>query len=216
MSLLFIQTKELYKQYHNDFQLSPINYYLIDKDWLDNYKQKNNYNYSVEMLKYFDDYNDYEDFRQKIKSLYKIDERNIYSIEEKYDNKNYLDKKEKIEKYSSSFNREGELVQEQFIKECYRDIRVFQIQIGYIGNETILLIDEDNDNVVYSYSLVENPENINNFYIQVESVFIFNSSNTMNEEFNFLLDCKGIKNYLTRKNIDISKNEEQYIFGNEG
>ena len=216
MSLLFIQTKELHKKYHNDLELSPINYYLIDKEWLDNYKQKNFYDSSVEMLKSFDDYNDYEDFRQKIKSSFNIDEKNIYSIEEKYDKKNYLDKKEKIEKYSSAFNREGELVQEQFIKECYRDIRVFQIQEGYIGNETILLTDEDNDNVVYSYSLVENPENINNFYIQVESILIFGSSNIMAEEFNFLVDCQGIKNYLNRKNIDISKNEEQDILDNKG
>ena len=92
MSLLFIQTKELHKKYHNDLELSPINYYLIDKEWLDNYKQKNFYDSSVEMLKSFDDYNDYEDFRQKIKSSFNIDEKNIYSIEEKYDKKNYLDK----------------------------------------------------------------------------------------------------------------------------
>ena len=48
MALLYAQTRELKKLYEEDMELSPPNYYLVDKDWLDQYKEKNNYKIECE------------------------------------------------------------------------------------------------------------------------------------------------------------------------
>jgi hypothetical protein len=216
MSLLYAQTKELQKQFHSDMEVSPMPYYLVDKEWLDNYKQKNNYNSIAQSLNSFNDYNDYDDFREKIRELLQIDQINNIKNEEKYNPENDLKKIEKNEKYSLAYNIEGELVSQQFIRECFNDVRCFRQRDVIVGNETILISDEDNDTVVYSYSLVESPQNINDFYIQIELALIFNSLQTMEDEFGNIADCKGIKNYLNKKKIDALKNEEQEIFNNKG
>jgi hypothetical protein len=78
MSLLFIQTKELQKYYNQEMEISPKNYYLVDKNWLDNYKEENNYKNATEMLKVFDDWEDYDDFKQKIRISYGVEENKHY------------------------------------------------------------------------------------------------------------------------------------------
>ena len=57
-------------------QLSPPNYYLVDKDWLDQYKEKNNYKTECEKFKNFD-FQDYDSFKLNIKNEYSIDENNF-------------------------------------------------------------------------------------------------------------------------------------------
>ena len=88
MSLLFIQTKELQKYYNQEMEISPKNYYLVDKNWLDNYKEENNYKNATEMLKVFDDWEDYDDFKQKIRISYGVEEnkQTLLQITEFIDN----------------------------------------------------------------------------------------------------------------------------------
>ena len=216
MSLLYAQTKELQKQFHSDMEVSPMPYYLVDKEWLDNFKKKNDYKSIAQNLNSFNDYNDYDDFREKIRKSLEIEQNNKIKNEEKYNPENDSKKKEKNEKYNLTFNMEGELVSYQFIRECFNDVRCFRQRDAIVGNETILITDEDNDNVVYSYSLVESSQNINDFYIKVENALMFDSSITIGEEFGNIADCKGINNYLNKNKIDALKNEEQEIFNNKG
>ena len=216
MSLLYAQTKELQKQFHRDMEVSPMPYYLVDKEWLDNYKQKNDYKSIAQNLNSFNDYNDYDDFREKIRESLQIDQSNNIKNKEKYNPENDLKKIEKNEKYSLAYNIEGELVSHQFIRECFNDVRCFRQRDAIVGNETILITDEDNDNVVYSYSLVQSPQNSNDFYFKIEHALIFNTSPTMGEEFGYIADCKGITNYLNKNKIDALKNEEQVILNNKG
>ena len=66
MSLLYIQTKELKKLYNSKMENKPKAYYLIDKDWLDNYKSRNNYEETLDFFKKFDEWKDYSDFKNKV------------------------------------------------------------------------------------------------------------------------------------------------------
>ena len=60
MTLLFTQTRYLHEIYNEDMILTPDDYYLADKKWLDNYKKKNNYDKIVKKLKNTLEYNNYE------------------------------------------------------------------------------------------------------------------------------------------------------------
>jgi len=55
MALLFFQTKELKQKYEKQMELSPEHYRLFNKEWLDNFKNKYNYN---EAIQYFNSFND--------------------------------------------------------------------------------------------------------------------------------------------------------------
>jgi len=67
MALLYAQTRELKKLYEEKMELTPPNYYLVDKDWLDQYKEENNYKIECEEFKNFD-FQDYYSFKLNIKN----------------------------------------------------------------------------------------------------------------------------------------------------
>ena len=48
MALLFIQEKELKRKYENRMELSPEQYRLVNKEWLNNFKNSYNYNEAMQ------------------------------------------------------------------------------------------------------------------------------------------------------------------------
>ena len=203
MSLLFIQTKELQKAYVQQLVSSPMNYRLVDKEWLDNYKQNNNYKSAIDMLNSFNDYSDYDDFKQKIsKSLHVSQLEDNDKDDIQYD---FESKKEKLEKYELDYNREGELISDECFKDLFNESRDIQKREVLIGDKTILITGEENDRFVYSYSLVEDSPNNNNFFIQVNSVIILKSNNIIFELYGEIADCKGFNNYLIEKKLILLK-----------
>ena len=66
MALLYTHTEELKQE---DLQISSKNYYLVDKDWLDKYEDKNNYKEESEKYKNVKDWEDYNDFKDKINHI---------------------------------------------------------------------------------------------------------------------------------------------------
>ena len=100
MTLLFTQTRLLHKSYNQEKILSPFTYYLVDKDWLDNYKKKNNYDKIVKKLKDSPGYDDYFAVRDKLLKDLDIDKNNLTSIEvENVIEYFFLSKKQNLEKY---------------------------------------------------------------------------------------------------------------------
>ena len=214
MSLLFIQTKELQKTYVQQLVSSPMNYRLVDKEWLDNYKQNYNYKSAIDMLNSYNDYSDYDDFKQKISSSYhvsKLEDDDKDDIQ--YD---FESKKEKLDKYELEYNREGELICEECFQDLFKESRDIPKRDVLIGDKTILINDEQDDKLIYSYSLVEGPQNNNNFFIQVNSVIILKTNKNIFDLYGEIGDCKGLNKYLEKKNIDPFKNEEQKIYSKNG
>lgn len=80
MTLLFTQTRYLHEKYNNDMELSPETYYLVDKKWLDDYKQRNEYNKIVQKLKNSPGYNNYHNEKAKIQKELNIDQSNLTTI----------------------------------------------------------------------------------------------------------------------------------------
>ena len=83
MGLLYTQTMELYNRLNQPMELSPFEYYLINKKWLDNYKIKYKYNSVVQKLKNNPIFNQYSSAKKELLEHY-IFENNKLSINEKY------------------------------------------------------------------------------------------------------------------------------------
>ena len=80
MTLLFAQTKELHERYNSDMELSPMPYYLVDKNWLDNYKEKNDYKRIFpNLLK--SKINNYFATKSELSKSYQINKNDLTSID---------------------------------------------------------------------------------------------------------------------------------------
>ena len=93
MALLFIQTKELKRKYYNTMELLPEQYRLVNRDWLNNFKNRYNYNEAIQYMDSFNDWSNYHDFKHKISKYLNINEDSIANDDimqikiEKYDSK---------------------------------------------------------------------------------------------------------------------------------
>ena len=76
MALMFIQTKELKKIYEGK-EIVQKKCYLIDKNWMNNFKNNYNYEESITTFNSFNDWKDYDDFKSKIIKYFNIDNKDI-------------------------------------------------------------------------------------------------------------------------------------------
>ena len=74
MSLLFIQTKELKRLFNSKMENSLKKYHIVDKSWLDEFKAKNEYKSAIEMFDSFNDWQNYEDFRDVMGDSFLVDD----------------------------------------------------------------------------------------------------------------------------------------------
>ena len=65
MALLFFQTKELKRKYENKMELSPEQYRLVNKEWLDNFKNICNYKNAIQNFNFINDISNYYEFKNK-------------------------------------------------------------------------------------------------------------------------------------------------------
>ena len=204
MSLLFIQTKELKRFYNAKMEQNLKIYNLVDKAWLDKYKEKNDYK-SADMFDSFNDWKDYEDFKQVMGDSFLVDE-SFFTIL----NTSVPYKKIKS-KYGIEYPTNVELVCEQYVKDCLKGTVVFPTCNVLIGDKSIIIIDEEstqkNKAVIFICSLTGKDEYYN-FAINVDYIIIYNNLNIMNEELKEISLSEGINNYLIKRKIDIKNNEE--------
>ena len=111
-----------------------------------------------------------------------------------------------------------ELVFEDFIKDCLDNSEPlgFTKTEVYLGNQTILILDEEKSNVLYCCSLVQNEGDNFNFCVKVEYILFFNNKDALFDQLDEITSLGGLNNYLTKINIDINQKEEQDIRDNKG
>ena len=121
MFLLYFQTKELYNLYNSPIENIQIenkqNYYLLNKEWLDNFKSANNYLNIVDNPININYSQNYFDFKKQLSNILNINEKEINNnIKDISENNNYLCLKNKLE--NSNINLfypiNGELVKEDY------------------------------------------------------------------------------------------------------
>ena len=115
MALLFIQTKELKAKYENRMELSPEQYRLVNREWLNNFKNCYNYNEAIQNFDSFNDYSNYHDFKYKISQQLNINENSITTENQNIMNYNCQIKKEKQSNFE--YPNDIELVKEQFFQD---------------------------------------------------------------------------------------------------
>ena len=207
MSLLFIQTKELKRFYDSKMENSLKTYNLVDKDWLDNYKEKNDYNLA-DMFDTFNDWKNYEDFREVMGDSFLVDDIFFSRI-----NKTIPCKKIKF-KYDINYPENVELLCKQYVIDCLKGSVTFPMYNILIGDKSIIIIDEEskmnNKAVIFICSLIGKKEDYN-FAIKVDYIIIYNNINIMNEELKEICLSNGINNYLLKRKIDVKNSEEQKL-----
>ena len=166
MTLLYTQTKELHEKFNKKMELSPSYYYLVDKKWLDDYKERYQYKTIIQKLKNENKYNNYENIKAELSEKYKINEIDLTKIDvEKIISNFFSCQTQYLEQYKLEVPINIELVNNQFFEDCLKDSN----QMGfiktnvYIGDQTILIVDDEN-----------NKKNIDVFvlYFQVMQIII--------------------------------------------
>ena len=223
MTLLFAQTKELHERYNSDMELSPMPYYLVDKNWLDNYKEKNDYKRIFPNLLKSNKYNNYFATKSELSKSYQINKNDLTSIDVEKIISNYFSyQTEYLEKYQLNVPINIELIFYKFFEDCLNNCH----QMGfiktdiYIGNQTILIVDEEssknNNSVLYCCSLVPNEPGNYNFNVKVEYILFFRDIDSQTDEINEMVNIGGLKKYFIVRNIDINKKDEQIIKNKKG
>ncbi len=144
MALLYIQTKEIHKLYNGEINNEPKKYYLINKKWLDNYKETNNYKFAEEFCNSFKDWNNYLDFSKKMSKYFQIDRNQLtqYGIGTNINNMfDFSLEQNKIGNTNFSYPSNCGLVKEGFFKDCSDGSPGFNLYNVYIRNHLIIIID---------------------------------------------------------------------------
>jgi hypothetical protein len=209
MALLFIQTKELRKIYEGK-QIVKKRCYLVDKNWINNFKNSYNYKDSVTTFNSFKEWKNYDDFKSKIIKFIQINEEDLNSFKKDIDN-NFEIKRQMLN--NIEYPVDFELVNSQFFIDCKINVG-FPLCTVFIGNKSIFVIEDKNCNTAYHCSPIEGSKNDdNNFLIKANSILAFNVPNILNENINTIIS-KGINKFLKELNININSNNQQSIIFN--
>ena len=208
MSLLYEQSIEIIKLYHQEIKKNKINilkYYIVPKKWLDNYKLKNNYDSIKEEIPFSDNIN-----QNKINN----------DLNEELNSLESLKEKESIEKYKIYYPKNFTLVK----KEIFNSLKEINLYEVIFGEKNIFIFDNNienkNKNIFICSLNYENDfrKDITDFFINVDSIIIIDENRKdkeMEKLFNFISEKKGIKNYYKERNIDVSITGEQIIYNKE-
>ena len=207
MSLLFIQTKELKRYYNSKMENKLRKYFLVDKTWLDRFKEKNDYK-SADMCDSFNDWKNYEEFREVMGDSFLVDDEFFTKL---FSN---IPCKKIKSKYNINYPINVELVYFQYVLDSFKGTINFPICELLIGDKSIIIIDEENKKknkaVIFICSLIGKEEDYN-FAIKVDYIIIYNNIKLMNQELKEISLSEGVNNYLLKRKIDINNNEEQNI-----
>jgi hypothetical protein len=158
MSLLYMQTKELYNLYNCPMKEDKKHYYLVNKDWLNDLKNSFNYKNIICNSDITNNNEKYFQFKNNLSNLLNINEGQINNkIETISNNDNYLCPKERIEISDKdiSYPKTGELIKQEFFSNSPgwtgNNNPLYEILIGY---KSIIIIDNEMKNTLYICSLV--------------------------------------------------------------
>ena len=166
MSLLYEQSIEIIKLYHQEIKKNKINilkYYIVPKKWLDNYKLKNNYDSIKEEIPFSENIN---------KNKINID------LNEELNSLESLKEKEFIEKYKIYYPKNFTLVK----KEIFNSLKEINLYEVIFGEKNIFIFDNNienkNKNIFICSLNYENDfrKDITDFFINVDSIIIIDEN----------------------------------------
>ena len=197
-------------------------YYLINKNWINFYKEKTNYEKIEEKLKSMDIKNlnieefirvNYDEISNKIKDLPEnfLKEKNFHFLE------NQLKSSNSKEQNDLSSPQEFVLVPEflfnLFYKEIIKSNEYKKDEYKYntiIGDNALFIQDKNYENIFYTFTKDKN----NN--IQLPSYFFkYNDKNMFFEDIKNYIQNKGLDNYLIERNIQFHKNSKLDVLYNQ-
>ena len=217
MALLYIQSIEA-KRLIISQNFSQKKYFLVNKEWLDEFRKINNYNYAVQMLNSFNDWDNYSNFHQKISKFFSIKEakNNINDINDGFEkNINIVFNKERINDYLN-YPKNFEIVNEEFFRNCICASSGFPLFDVWIGNNLVIINDSENHNIIFVCNLVENEDNRYNSLVQVNYILVFENGNYTKNELYQILSLKNINNYFNQRKIDFNRIGQQNIIDQNG
>jgi hypothetical protein len=210
MSLLYLQTKEVKLLYDKNI-INEKNYYLVNKEWLNKFKQQNNYNDVVDQFQNIEDLN-YDNLEEKLCSKYQIDKNQLIdNFENISENQEYLCKRKTFQKdnINVSYPADFQLVKQEFFtynpEGSLNDCPAYKT---LIGNQSIVIIDNKQDNVAFVYSLF-------NKQFQIKGILVYDDQDALQKEMNKLIYFNGFDKYLINRKLDQTKKEVQKIIDRE-
>ena len=213
MSLLFIQTKELKRLYNSKMENSLRRYHIVNKSWLDEFKLKNDYKSAVEMFDSFNDWKNYEDFREVMGDSFLVDDSlftKVFST--------VKCKRAKLRK-DIDYPKNIELVYFQYFLDCFKGLLACPLCQILIGDKSIIIFDDEYKNkkkpIIYICSLKGEKEGEYSFEIQVDCIINYKDMNTMNKELEEISGSKGIYYYFQKRKLDINNSEEQDVINDK-
>ena len=213
MSLLFIQTKELKRLYNSKMENKLKRYHIVNKSWLDEFKLKNDYKSAVETFDSFNEWKNYEDFRDLMGDSFLVNDELFTKVFSTVRCKR-VKLREDID-YPKNF----ELVYFQYFLDSFRGTLACPLCQILIGDKSIILFDDEYKNkkrpIIYICSLKTEKEGEYSFEIQVDCVIIYKDMDTMNKELEEISGSKGIYNYLLKRKLDINNSEEQDVINDK-
>ena len=210
MSLLYLQTKEVNLLYSKNIVCEK-DYYLVDKEWLNKFMQSNYYNDAVEQFKNIEDVN-YDNLKEKLCNNYQIDKNQlIYNFENISENQEYLCKRKPFEKdnINVSYPIKFQLVKQELFaynpEGSLDDCPLYKI---IIGNQSIVIIDNRQDNVAFVYSKFKNE-------FQIKGILVYDDQEVLQKEMSKLIYFNSYDKYLINRKLDQTKKEIQKIVDRE-
>ena len=208
MSLLYLQTRELKNKAGHDIESQKC--VLISKEFLDKYKNDNNYNNMKNSSDYLLNIADsgYEEQKKVLRQKYNIDENKLpvmdsilvieinWSLEKQFldiDNIEYPDKME--------------IVSYKYFQDCYKG-KIFNKTYDVLfASDAVIIIDND---MIYLCSLIKGGENEYNFQVKVDVLLKFQNPEIIKNEVEYMVKY-GLKNYFKFHNINQDFNKKQEL-----
>ena len=207
MALLYKQSNELNHKINSDHQLDSLKCVLISKETLDKHKSNNNYEKVKNDHIFGIESDDYEEFKNKIRAKYKIDENKLPVMDSiLLIDINWSLGREILDVDNIDYPDKMEIVSYQYFKDCYKGETINKKYDAYIGYRIVIIIDTDNDNTVYLCSLVDE----NSCQIKVDVLLKFENSDILKNH----VKKTTVDNYLSSDSNDgNSKGDEGYGAG---
>ena len=212
MSLLFGQSLEIQTLYYQpipDNSFNPSKYYLLPKNWIDEYKNIFNYHLFKPNISEFSDYNSYK---------FKILADNV--SEAKNSGFSDISKNNEIppieKHYIKNYNCQIEYPVDFFPvrEEVFKHLNIIPNEYLYeiiIGNNNIFVIDNKSKKNIFVCSLDFDKEDIDDFIVNVNYIIIYENPNIFKKEMKNHISKKGFEKYCKEKNLNLNLNELQDI-----
>ena len=209
MSLLYAQSLEIITLYHQPIQkntFNPSKYYLLPKNWVDEYKNKNNYNNIKQQI------NDYDYNSLKSKILQDKNNNILQTEQIPQIGNNFVEIKEINLKYPTNFFP----VKEEIFKKYLNNKNDILYEL-IIGENNIFVIDNKSKKNIFICSLNSEQEDIDDFIVNVDYIIMYDMEKTFkNEMKKYISDNKGFRQYCKKRKLVSKINEKQDIIDNEG